>query len=346
MSKDNGAYIKNIYYMLAYAYESLERPEYKRFEEEEFEDADDLFAALLSSGIGFLMKKGLHRDYVGYREDLPTVRGKIDLPSTIRNKVARKQTISCEFDELSENNYLNQILKTTAMLLIKNPKVTSEWKNLLKTEMHYFANVDALDPKSIRWPKHYRRSSVCYEPSIHVCEMAIKSMLLVAEEGDRNSLGLPEDSVLCHIYEKFILNYYARHRPDLKPSAAKVDWALDDGFDDMLPDMQTDVCLEKGKRILIIDAKYYKDITQVNYGKHSIRSDHLYQILAYVKNRQAANEDFHVSGMLLYAKREEDIEPKTYKIHGNEISVGTLDLNASFRELTQKLDEIAKAYFD
>lgn len=32
------------------------------------------------------------------------MRGKIDMPGTIKNKLARKQVLTCEYDELSENN--------------------------------------------------------------------------------------------------------------------------------------------------------------------------------------------------------------------------------------------------
>ena len=32
------------------------------------------------------------------------MRGKIDMPGTINNKLARRQVLTCEYDELSENN--------------------------------------------------------------------------------------------------------------------------------------------------------------------------------------------------------------------------------------------------
>ena len=35
---------------------------------------------------------------------MPVMRGKIDMPGTIKNKLARKQVLTCEYDELSENN--------------------------------------------------------------------------------------------------------------------------------------------------------------------------------------------------------------------------------------------------
>ena len=97
-------------------------------------------------------------------------------------------------------------------------------------------------------------------------------------------------------------------------------------------------------KTLIIDAKYYKETLQNNFEAKTIHSNNLYQIFAYVKNK--ANEGGEVSGMLLYAKTTEEIQPNNvYKMSGNKISVRTLDLNCSFAMLSGVLDGIAEDHF-
>lgn len=86
-------------------------------------------------------------------ESLVTLRGKIDLNSTVKNKLARQKVISCEFDELSENNLLNQIIKTTVMLLLRQKNVSPDHKSDLKKEMLFFSNVDNIDPTTIQWSR-------------------------------------------------------------------------------------------------------------------------------------------------------------------------------------------------
>lgn len=97
------------------------------------------------------------------------------------------------------------------------------------------------------------------------------------------------------------------------------------------------------------DAKYYTNTTQVQFDKHTLHSNNLYQIFTYVKNReyQFGDEDNKVSGMLLYARSDVLIQPdNVYQMHGNQISVKTLDLNKPFEEIAKQLDEIAAAHFD
>ena len=99
--------------MLSYAFQTLNQSNYEEIAAEKFEDMQNLFAAILAKGIGFQLKQGLYREYRNCQEDLSVMRGKINMQGTIRNKMSRRQLLACEFDELSENNLLNQILKST-----------------------------------------------------------------------------------------------------------------------------------------------------------------------------------------------------------------------------------------
>ena len=113
--------------------------------------------------------------------------------------------------------------------------------------------------------------------------------------------------------------------------------------------MQSDIHFQKENTVLIIDAKYYTNTTQVQFDKHTLHSNNLYQIFTYVKNReyQFGDEENKVSGMLLYAKTDEEIQPdNVYQMHGNQSSVRTLDLNKPFSDIAKQLNTIAETHFD
>ena len=151
MTNDKGILIRNIYYMLTYAFQVLKQNNYEDVASEEFEQIQDLFAAILSKGISQQLKQGLHREYITKNENLSLLRGKLDIHGTILNRIQHKQLLACEFDELSVNNIFNQILKTTATVLIKEPSVKSERKAALRQVMLFFSEVDVLEPSAIRW---------------------------------------------------------------------------------------------------------------------------------------------------------------------------------------------------
>ncbi len=144
-----------------------------------------------------------------------------------------------------------------------------------------------------------------------------------------------------------ILEYYRKEFPRIRANASQIPWQLDDDSREMLPVMQTDIMLTCGDRTLIIDAKYYEHSTQIQYGKHTLHSGNLYQIFTYVKNKELelAEKPHEVSGLLLYARTDEDIYPENeYRMSGNRIAVRTLNLDVDFSEIRVQLDEIALRY--
>ena len=142
---------------------------------------------------------------------------------------------------------------------------------------------------------------------------------------------------------------YVRDEADylrIDPLREVIEWQLDDGVSTLLPTMQSDIMLTCGGKTLIIDAKYYSHATQVQFGKHTLHSNNIYQIFAYVKNRDVGNTG-NVAGLLLYAKTDEDITPDmTVVMSGNQIGAKTLDLNCEFKDISTQLKSIAKGYFE
>lgn len=349
MTKNKSVFIKNIYYMLSYAFTALKQKEYENIAAEEFENIHNLFAEILLKGIGRQIKHGFYREYISRKEELSSLKGKIDMRGTIDNKLSRKKTAVCEYDEFSENNLFNQILKTTVMLLIRHKGVDSARKDNLKKEMLFFAGVDVINPTAIRWNTiRFRRGNDTYRMLIGLCRFVLEGMLLTTEKGEYKLAKFMDEREMSRLYEKFILEYYIKECPQIKASAAQIPWALDDGFKDMLPVMRSDITLEKGDTVLIIDAKYYTHTTQERYDVHTFHSGNLYQIFTYVKNRDSGfGEKPHtVSGMLLYAATDEEIQPNsTYLMSGNKISVKTLDLNRNFSEIKAQLNAIVAEHF-
>ena len=150
MTRDKGIRIKNIYYMLAYAFTALGQGGYEDVAAEGFANMHDLFAAILAKGIGRLLKQGLYREYAPQQEELTTLRGKLDMPGTMRCRPARKRTLCCSYDGLSGDALPNRILKTTALLLLKHARVSQAHKDGLKRVLLLFANVGTIGPGAIR----------------------------------------------------------------------------------------------------------------------------------------------------------------------------------------------------
>ena len=340
--------IRNIYYMLSYAFQVLSEQGYKNIETEQFDNVAELCAAILSKGVSLQLKRGLGREYIEATESLSSVRGRIEISESIKTRSLLKRQLICSYDDFSENSYMNRIIKTTMELLLHSDIAKTRKKELRKL-LVFFGNVDLLDTHAINWKIQYNRNNQTYRMLISICYLVIKGLLQTNTDGTTRLMDFLDEQRMCRLYEKFILEYYRKEFPQLSASASQIPWALDDGIGEMLPVMQTDIMLSRNSQVLIIDAKYYSYTTQTQYDTRTLHSGNLYQIFTYVKNKEADMGDtlHDVSGMLLYARTDEPVQPdKTYQMSGNKISVRTLDLNCEFSEIAKQLDEIAIECFD
>lgn len=341
MTEDKGILIRNVYYMLAYAFQELRQNNYVEIEGEAFDEIYDLFAEIMVRGISYQLKQGLYREYVGKNESLQTVRGKIDINGTIANRMRRSQQIVCDYDELSENNIYNRILVTTVSILIKHSDVKKNKKSKLKKLMIFFQNVEPIDVHMIRWNAlRFDRNNRNYRMLLYICYFLINEWLLTTDEG-KYKMREFSDEHMERLFEKFVLEYYKKHHPIAKARAAQIKWNVVDEETDysILPTMKTDILLSLEPRTLIIDTKYYTNIMRQYYGKEKIREAHLYQINTYV-NEYDKEHQHNVDGMLLYAKTKEDKLDDSKIVHkdGYTLYIRTLDLNTDFETIKKRLD--------
>ena len=333
--------------MLSYAFQVLSEQGYKNIETEQFDNVAELCAAILSKGVSLQLKRGLGREYIEKSESLSSLRGRIEISESVKTRSLLKRQLVCSYDDFSENSYMNRIIKSTMELLL-HADIAKARKKELRKLLVYFGNVDLLDVHNINWKIQYNRNNQTYRMLISVCYLVIKGLLQTNTDGTTRLMDFLDEQRMCRLYEKFILEYYRKEFPKLTVNASQIPWALDDGINDMLPVMQTDIMLTQGNRVLIIDAKYYGHTTQTQYDIHTLHSANLYQIFTYVKNKEAQMTEVphRVSGMLLYARTDEAVQPdNSYQMSGNKISVRTLDLNREFSEIAAQLNAIADEHF-
>ncbi len=341
--------IQNVYYMLSYAFQVLNEQGYKNIATEQFHNTAELMAAILEKGIAIQLKSGLGKEYIPQMEALSSLRGKIDIAESIKTQSMLRKQLICTYDEFSVNSTMNRIIKSTVELLLCS-NISKQRKKSLRKLMVYFGEVDFIDLHTVNWNVQYNRNNQTYRMLISICYLVVKGLLQTQSDGRKKLMDFLDEQRMCRLYEKFILEYYRKEfKNQIVANASQIPWQLDNEENAMLPVMQSDIMLQRGDRVLIIDAKYYEHSTQVQFDKHTLHSGNLYQIFTYVKNKEyeLKDKDHKVSGMLLYAKTDEEIYPNNvYQMSGNQITVSTLDLNKPFAEIAEQLNTIAETHFD
>ena len=342
MIAKNSIVIRNVYYMMAYAFRALGLREYEKLKTEEFENADDLLAAILAIGISTQLKRGLERSYHEVEEDIPGVCGRLNVAATARHAMSGRSLTRCAFDEFDEDTYKNRILKRTAEVLVACSNVGPERKRELKQCLLFLRDVSSIDAGRIEWARlRYDRNNRGYMLLMNVCYMVLNDNVLTDETGEKNLASFLSGRELHNLYEKFVLEYFRKHHSGRLKASAKV---IDQGSDlpAFLSRLQTDVTLEGPTGTLIMDCKFYRRILGRYYDHEALSEGNRYQLHAYTSGEQYATGR-HTEGMLLYAKTsEEGIDPADWEFAGFSYHFRTLDLDCEFSQIAAQLDAIAE----
>ncbi|NLY66546.1 MAG: 5-methylcytosine-specific restriction endonuclease system specificity protein McrC [Tissierellia bacterium] len=334
--------IKNIYYMLCYAWDNiLNQGQETLLDVEALENIYNLLSSILIKEANKIIKSGIYKGYVECTESISVVRGRINLNDTLKEQSLIRNKIVCDFHEFSENIILNQILKTTMETLLTCKEVDRKYRDQMRMLLRNFSGVHSVDINNVSWSRiNYNRNNKKYRLIINVCELINTGLILKEEKGKYRFVTFIKDKAMAKLYEKFIFNFYKYELKDIKTTSSIIKWRLDEPpSDNFLPNMETDIELEGKDKKLIIDTKYYSNaLTKSNFSEtKKLISSNLYQIFAYVKN---AEYDGEINGMLLYPTVNYDLN-QAYKMSGNNIYVKTLNLGEEFDKVRNKLLSIA-----
>ena len=335
--------IRNIYHMLAYAYQSLRHKDYADVETEDFENVHDMFASILAKGLACQIRRGLYREYVEREDSLFCLKGKINMPESIRLKIKNDLRLACRYDLLSENSYMNRILKSTACRLSRHEDVKPQTRDSLKKSLQYLSAVEPIDSSAIDWRfLNYHRNNITYRMLMDICRLALEGLLMSEVRGTHKLAVFEDEQKLWRLYEKFILAYCEKNFTQYDPKSRNIDWDVAEarGSTNYPPTMKCDIILSSGDEKFIIDAKCYSQIMRMFHNTASINSAHLYQLYAYVKNEDTQRTG-KVTGALLYAKTDESTLPDNeYILGGNRFIVKTLDLNTPFDNIERQIRKL------
>ncbi|MDX8045372.1 restriction endonuclease [Gracilibacillus sp. S3-1-1] len=347
MEKNNHIPIRNIYYMLSYAYQTLNFSEYKQIGTEKFENIKELYAKILSIGIPVLIRGGLSKDYISVEETSNVIKGKMDINSTIKNNALVNKKVAVVYDEFSENILLNQIIKATLVYLSRSYQISKKMRRLFYGLLPYFTEVSDVELSLNLWKNvKYDRQNIRYQFTVDVCRYLYEQLLLDESSASQMMKEVQDEQRLSSLYEKFIYAFFKRET-NYNVSHPQIQWSVDDDFVDALPVMQTDLVLQKDKKTLIVDAKVYSENMAVRFegGVAKQKSSNLYQIFTYINNWEK-EADETVAGMLLYAKTTALNQPNhLYHIKGNQIIVVSLDLQQDFSGIKENLLAHADQFF-
>lgn len=332
--------IQNIFYLFCYAWNRYQEGEIISIKQLESPGIADLFAKILINGTNHILRRGLDRGYVETNEDSSCIRGKLSIDTSIKRNLFLNAKANCSFDELTHDVLHNQIIKTT---IYKVSKVKGLDKTLRNPLLLLGKRLDGIQQVVISNSLFRRiqlnRNNAYYDFLLKVCELIHNIILPQREDGSYSFKDiLQNERLMNRVFEDFLRNFYKIEQNEFSVSSEYINWdgvSVGELAQNVLPSMLTDVSLRGKDRTIIIDAKYYKEALPLNRGKERIRSSHLYQLFAYLKNLKH-DAPGYAEGVLLYPTVNKDFNYE-YVFQGHRVRACSINLNQDWQRIHKDL---------
>ena len=323
--------VRNLYYLLSYAWEHYVAGQVAELDFEACPDLTNLFAVLLSDGLRRLLRReALHQAYLPETETLVTLRGKLVVADSLKQQTFPRGRAVCQYDELSHNVLLNQILRSTLDQLLTAAELAPTNRRRLLEDRKWLAGITPIPLTSTVFRRlQFSGNTRQYRFLMRLCEFIFGSWLPTDQGRGRFQDCYRDEARMHAVFEAFVRNFAGRHLKGAKVSAATIQWngqALSEEARLLLPRMCTDVTIEYPDRKLILDCKYYRQALGSNQGQAKLHSSHLYQLFAYLQNKGIEPGWESCSGMLLYPTVTRSLDCR-YELAGHPVRVATLDLS-------------------
>ena len=217
------------------------------------------------------LKRFTPKRYVREEENLNYLKGKIKFSENIRYNCTNQAKFYCEYDEFSENNFLNQLFLFVSTCLY-NISNSSYNKKTLKFIINYYSDISFVrfDKFKVRKIK-LTRTQELFKKSFKLAKMFVEQTSVDLSKNKFENITLVWD--MNKLFEEFIFELIKRKIPECKAIAQKPKRLLK-RENVTRRDTRIDILIQNPQ--VIIDTKYKKF---TNFD--DISSADIYQVTTY-----------------------------------------------------------------
>lgn len=297
---------------------------------EEFDSLVPAVAELFANTLEGVLVRGVDHQYVGVREALSAVRGRIDIPANLVT-AGLPTPIHCSYDDWSVNTWVNRVVRAALVTLLQLVHASPRATHKLRRLAAMLDGVEALRRDDLATTNALTRLNDHYAPALSLSRMILRGASITHLGGDVVASAFLVN--MNDVYEDFLFGSLRSKlrgrlgvtRHDVTPLGSRGEIP---GEPDLLFTRGTDP-----RTVFVADAKY--KIAPDARG----RSGDYYQLLAYCT---ALDLDH---GMLIYCDHEGAQPAREVRVvrHGPTLETYCVSLLGSTDDIDRRVTSLAEA---
>ncbi len=244
----------------------------------------EILIRLFSTKLADAVRQGMPRQYLHYHDDLRSLRGRLDVRRQFTTLAVNPSKLACQYDELSADTALNQIMKAAVGRLGRIAQTTGNQRRLAELAFSY-ADVSAVPVSALRWQDvELDRTNARWKDLLGLARFLLGDRFQTTSAGPQAGFSLLFE--MNTLFEQYIGRMM---RKALAGTGLTVHlqggrmFCLE-SFDDGRRVFQTkpDVLIKRGSQCVhIIDTKWKRISPRIDDPKQGISQADVYQMMAY-----------------------------------------------------------------
>jgi 5-methylcytosine-specific restriction enzyme subunit McrC len=243
----------------------------------------EILIKLFSEKLAEALRRGMPRRYLAHVDDLPVLRGRLDITRQFSALAADPSRLACQFDALTPDIALNQIMKAATTKLLRIARTAGN-QSRLRELMFAYADIADVPVSALPWSNVVLdRTNARWRELLNLARLLLGNRFQTTSSGGADGFSLLFE--MNTLFEEYVARSLARalSGTDLHVvSQGGRLYCLEDDAGRGLFQTRPDILIKRGPEVVqVVDTKWKRIASRIDDAKQGVSQGDVYQMMAY-----------------------------------------------------------------
>lgn len=243
----------------------------------------EILIRLFSEKLVDAVRQGTPRRYVDHADDLPTLRGRLNVARQFTALAVEPWRLACRFDALTPDIALNRIMKAAVTRLSRIARTTDNQRRLRELAFAY-ADIADVPVAALRWTEvTLDRTNSRWRELLNLARLLLGDRFQTTSAGGSNGFSLLFE--MSALFEEYVARILRRALADTDLRVVSQGgrlYCLETEDRRQVFQTRPDILIKRGDAVLqVIDTKWKRIAARIDDPKRGVSQADVYQMMAY-----------------------------------------------------------------
>ncbi|MCE7028101.1 McrC family protein [Jiella avicenniae] len=232
------------------------------------------------------LRKGMPRRYVGCDDDLPTLRGQLDVTRQFTQHAVNPSRLACHFDLLSDDMPLNRIMKAAVLHLSRLSRRSANQKRLRELAFVY-SDIADIPVSALRWDQVViDRTNRSWKELFAMARLFLNDryQTTTGGRGEGTAMLFEMNALFEEYVGRLIVRALAGTELTVSLQGGRLSCLSVENSERGLFQTKPDILIRHGTRVVhVIDTKWKRISSRIDDPKQGVSQGDVYQMMAYAQ---------------------------------------------------------------